>query len=372
MNDYSSRRKFFKLAGAGTAAVAMAGAFVQPSAIFAAQNLTQSVRGSVLGATAPDAQMQAVLAALAALNAPPIETTTPEVARQLPTAADAVMAVLSAQSKPTVEPVGKVDHKIIQGPGGQLLMRVYTPQGSGPFPVLVYFHGGGWVIATLDTYDASCRALTNAAKCIVVSVAYRQAPEHKFPAAVDDAYAAYQWVLGNAATIGGDPNRVAVGGESAGGNLAAVTSIKARNNGIKLPIYQMLVYPVTDFTSTTPSLVENANAMPLSTAGLKWFGNYYLNSPADQTNPDASPLLADSLKGLPPAFIVTADIDPLRDQGEAYKGRLLEAGISVVGARYTGVTHEFFGMAGAVDTAKQAVSDVAYSLRLAFGTIPPQ
>jgi len=368
MSDYTSRRRFVKLAGVGAAALAVGGALVQPTSIFAAQGAGTGAHNLTLNATAPNAQMQAVLDELAALGPLPLETTTPDVARQLPTATDAVLAVLSKQSKPVVEPVAKVEHKIIPGPGGQLLVRIYTPQGNAPFPVLVYFHGGGWVIANLDTYDGSCRAITNAAKCVTVSVAYRMAPEHRFPAAVNDAYAAYQWVLANASSIGGDPNRVAIGGESAGGNLAAVTTLKARNNGIKLPIYQMLIYPVTDFTSMTPSLQENANAKPLSTPVLKWFGSYYLNSPADATNPDASPLLASTLRGLPPATVVTADIDPLRDQGEAYKTRMLEAGVAVSGARYTGVTHEFFGMAAVVDTAKQALNDTAYNLRKAFGT----
>jgi len=360
---HSSRRDFVKLAGLGLATVATGPALFAPGLVSAAGGVK-----AVLRASEPNAQMQAVLDELASFNAPPLETTIPEVGRQLPTLTNAVISLLSKQSKPVVEPVGKVEHKIIEGPGGQLLMRVYTPQGSGPFPVLVYYHGGGWVIADLDTYDGSCRALTNAAKCVVVSVAYRQAPEHRFPAAVDDAYAAYQWVVNNAATIGGDPNRIAIGGESAGGNLATVTSILARDNGVRLPVYQLLIYPVTDFSLSTPSFVENAAAKPLNTPMIKWFGSYYLRGDADKKDFRASPILAASLRGLPPASVITADIDPLRDDGEAYKTRLLESGVKVAGARYTGVTHEFFGTAAVVDTAKQALSDAAYSLRQAFGT----
>ena len=247
------------------------------------------------------------------------------------------------------------------------MVRIYTPEGDEQFPVLVYFHGGGWVIANLDTYDASCRALALAAKCIVVSVAYRQAPEHKFPAAVDDALASYQWVLANAASFQGDPNRVAVGGESAGGNLAAVTSILARDRGVKPPVFQLLVYPVTDFSKEDyKSYEEFKDAKPLNTPMLKWFGGHYLKSDADKTNPQVSPLLTTNLKDLPPAWVVTAEIDPLRDQGEAYKDLLAEAGVKVDGKRYEGVTHEFFGAGAAVDTAKKALADAAQALHKAF------
>lgn len=329
---------------------------------------TAQATSNLVNMATPDPQMQAVLDAFAAFNAPSLETTVPEIARQLPPISDAVMAVLSRQGKLMIEPVAKVEHRIFAGPGGPVVVRIYTPAGSGPFPVIVYFHGGGWVIANLDTYDASCRGLTNAAGAIVVSVAYRQAPEHKFPAAPDDSFAAYQWVLANAASFNGDPNKVAVAGESAGGNLAAGVSIAARDQGVKAPVFQLLVYPVTDFSKDYASYTEFANAKPLNTAALKWFGSYYLRGDADKTNSRASVLLTPNLRGLPPTWLVTAEIDPLRDQGEDFKTRLIAAGVQVGGARYTGVTHEFFGMGAAVDTAKKALTEAAFHLKMAFGT----
>lgn len=353
MNHKISRREFVLLTGAGGAAIALGSPF-----------LTRSVEA----ASTPDVQMQAVLDELAAFNAPPIEQLSPENARNNPSAADAVVGVLAKQGRPAVEMVGDVSHQLIPGPEGDLLARVYLPQGQGPFPVLVYFHGGGWVIANLDTYDASCRALTNAANCMVVSVAYRQAPEYKFPAAAEDAYAATQWVMANAAQLKGDPSRVAVGGESAGGNLAAVTCLMARDRGgSSMPVHQMLVYPVTNYAFDTPSYQENANAQPLSRAGMQWFWGHYLNSEAEGSNPYASPLRAENLQGLPPATVITADIDPLRSEGQAYAQRLSEAGIAVGATNYTNVTHEFFGMGAVVDKAKQAVSEAATGLRSGFG-----
>ena len=352
MKPKLSRREFALLTGAGGVAIALGSPFLSKSAA---------------AASTPDAQMKAVLDELAAFKAPPIETLSPENARNSPTAGDAVIGVLAKQGKPAVEKVGDVSHQLIPGPAGDLLVRVYRPQGLGPFPVLVYFHGGGWVIATLDTYDASCRALTNAANCIVVSVAYRQAPEHKFPAAAEDAYAALQWVITNAGQLKGDPRRVAVGGESAGGNLAAVACLMARDRKGKMPVHQMLVYPVTNYAFDTPSYQENANAMPLNKAGMQWFWSYYLATQSDGSNPYASPLRAKSLQGLPPATVITADIDPLRSEGQSYAQRLKEAGVIVKATNYTNVTHEFFGMGAVLNKAKQAVNEAATGLRSGFG-----
>lgn len=352
MSHKLSRRDFVVLAGAGGAAIALGSPLLSKSAE---------------AASTPDAQMKAVLDELAAFNAPPSEQLSPENARNNPTAADAVMGVLAKQGKPAVEMVGDVSHQLIPGPGGDLLARLYLPQGSGPFPVLVYFHGGGWVIANLDTYDASCRALTKAANCMVVSVAYRQAPEHKFPAAAEDAYAATQWVMANAAQLKGDPRRVAVGGESAGGNLAAVTCLMARDRRGKMPVHQMLIYPVTNYAFDTPSYQENANAKPLNKAMMQWFWGHYLKNESDGNNPYASPLKAESLRGLPPATVVTADIDPLRDEGQAYAQRLREANVAVRATNYAKVTHEFFGMGAVVNKARQAVQAAATGLRSSFG-----
>jgi acetyl esterase len=366
--DHLSRRTFVKLAGLGAAAAAIGAEQSITPALAAAAPQLHGTYGALLAA--PDAQMQAVLAALMALGVPPLNTLLPRNAREMPSATDAVLAVATQQDKPCVEPVARVHHEVIQGPGGQLVMRVYTPAGSGPFPVLVYFHGGGWVIANLNVYDGSCRALTNAAGAVVVSVAYRQAPEFKFPAAPQDAFAAYQWVVNNAAKINGDPDRIAVGGESAGGNLATVTAMQARNNGVRMPIHQLLVYPVTNYAFDTPSYQENADAKPLNRPLMMWFWGHYLRSAADGQNPLASPLRAQNLRGLPPATVITAEIDPLRDEGEAYANRLREAGVAVTSTRYMGVAHEFFGMAAVLDKAKQAVMEAAMGLRAAYGTAP--
>lgn len=324
-----------------------------------------------------DSKMKDVLEQFAKFGAPPLETLSPENARNLPTlknaveemAAESVAARTMNLAKPMPEPVGKIDHVLIPGPGGDLLARVYTPDGDGPFPVLVYFHGGGWVIANLDVYEPSCRALCNAAECVVVSVAYRQAPEHKYPAAADDAYAAVQWAIGNAAQLNGDPNCVAVGGESAGGNLATVSCLRARDQGGSMPVAQLLVYPVTDSRMNTPSYQENANAKPLNAAMMPWFWGHYLENESDGNDPYASPMMASDLSGLPPAIVITAELDPLRDEGEAYAERLAAAGVSVKATRYDGVAHEFFGLAGVVPTAKEALDNAADGLKLVFSKV---
>lgn len=322
-----------------------------------------------------DSQMQAVLDQLAKFNAPPIEKLSPENARNNPTPKNAVeeMAADSAMIRsknlvmPTLpEPVGRIDHILIPTEAGEVLARVFTPEGDGPFPVIVYFHGGGWVIANLDVYEPSCRRLCNAADSIVVSVAYRQAPEHKFPAAVNDAYAALQWVLENAATLNGDPLRVAVAGESAGGNLATVACLRAKDEGGLMPAAQLLVYPVTDSQMNSPSYTEQANAKPLNAAMMQWFWGHYLNNMSEGEHVYASPLRAPDLTGLPPTTVITAELDPLRDEGEAYAQRLADAGVPVKTRRYEGVTHEFFGLAGAVGKAKDAVDFAVDNLRKAF------
>jgi len=323
-----------------------------------------------------DSDMQTVIDQYAKFDAPPLETLTPENARNNPTLKNAVeeMASESATVRtmnvamPTMpEPVGKISHVLILGAkGGEILARVFTPKGDGPFPVIVYFHGGGWVIANLDVYEPSCRALCNAAEAIVVSVAYRQAPEHKYPAAAEDAYAAVQWTMANAGSLGGDPSCVAVAGESAGGNLATVSCLMARDNGGQMPIAQLLVYPVTDAGMNTPSYRENANAKPLNAAMMKWFWNLYLENASQGREAYASPMMAQSLQGLPPAIVITAENDPLRDEGEAYAKRLADEGVSVDFKRFDGVTHEFFGLAGAVSKAKEALKLATDGLKKVF------
>ncbi len=315
----------------------------------------------------PDAQMQAVLDQLAALNGKPIPQCTPEEARKQPTPTDAVTALLKKQGKSLdPEPVGSVKDAMYPAAMGNQPVRVYTPKGDGPFPVLAYWHGGGWVIADLDTYDSSCRALCNAANCIVASMDYRRAPEHPFPAAADDAFAGYHWVLKNAATWNGDPERVAVGGESAGGNLAAVTTLRARDKGLVLPVHQLLVYPVTDNNLETPSYVKNAAAKPLDKPMMKWFFAHAVNNNSSAAiNPYAFPMRAQLAK-LPPATVLNAEIDPLLDDGVKYAAKLKAAGVPVTQQTFPGVTHEFFGMGAVVDKSKEAVKVAADALKTAF------
>jgi acetyl esterase len=311
-----------------------------------------------------NSQMQAVLDQYAKFDVPPIESLSPENARNAPTlknaveemAAESFATRLATVAKPMPQPVGSIRHVVMPGPGSELLARVFIPAGKGPFPVLVYFYGGGWVISNLDVHEPSCRALCRAAESVIVSVAYRQAPEHKYPAAVEDAYAATQWCIANARRWNGDPGRVAVAGEGAGGNLAAVVCLKARDEGGRIPAAQLLVYPVTDYRMNTPSYRENATAKPLSASMMPWFWKHYLRDSAEGAQPYASPLRAINLQGLPPAIVITAEIDPLRDEGESYARHLAENGVPVSARRFEGVTHEFFGLAGVVHEATEAVA----------------
>lgn len=316
----------------------------------------------------PGPQMERVLDVYQLIAGTPIIDLSPQDARQQFSAEDAAKAIARGTgNEKASEPVGKVtDGLVIPGPGGPLPIRIYTPKGTGPFPVIVYYHGGGFVIATIDTYDASARALANLSKAIVVSVEYRKAPEHPFPAALHDAVAAYQWVRAHAATFDGDSGKVAVAGESAGGNLAAEVCLEARENGFEMPVYQLLIYPVTDLAKTDyPSEKVYANAIPLSTPALLYFGKYYLTNPAEATNVDVSPIRA-NLKGLAPATIIGAQIDPLQDQGRAYAQKLKAAGVPVKYKLYEGVTHEFFGMGAVVEQALDAEELAGTELRAAF------
>ena len=315
----------------------------------------------------PDPEMQAVLAQLAALNPKPIPQLSAAEARKQPTPADAVKALLEKQGKSTApERVGSVADRTIPSGSAGIPIRIYTPAGQGPFPVVVYYHGGGWVIADLDTYDASPRALSNLANAVVVSSHYRQAPEHKFPAAHEDAFAAYRWVLANAKSLKGDSTKIAVAGESAGGNLAAAVSMMARDSGAQLPVYQVLVYPIAGFDTNTPSYQENAAAKPLNRPMMQWFFRQYLRTPEDGKNPLIDLVHAD-LKGLPAATVITAEIDPLRSEGKALADAMRSAGADVDYRNYEGSAHEFFGMGAVVDDAKAAQQQAAAGLKKGFG-----
>ena len=314
-----------------------------------------------------DPQMAVVLQQLQSIAGTPIFDLSPQDARQQFGAEDAAKIVArqtGAMLAP--EPVGSItDQMSIPGPGGALPIRIYTPQGTGPFPVIVYYHGGGFVIATIDTYDASARALTNLAAAVVVSVEYRKAPEHPFPAALDDAVATYKWAVRNTSLLNGIPGKIAVAGESAGGNLATEVCLVTRDQGGIMPVYQLMVYPITNNDMTTPSYIEFANAQPLNKPALVWFAQYTYMNPADATNPYAFPLKA-NLAGLPPATLIGAEIDPLQSEGAQYAAALQAAGVPVDYKLYTGVTHEFFGMGAVVSKARQAEMDAAADLRAAF------
>lgn len=315
-----------------------------------------------------DRDMRHVLRHLQALGPRPLETLTPEEARMQPTPADAVKALLRRHGEtPAPLPVARVVERMIPGPGGDIPVRVYVPHGEGPFPVIVYTHGGGWVIATNDTYDASARGLCDAVGAIVVAVEYRKAPEHRFPAAHQDAFAAYHWVLQNAAELGGDPLRVAVAGESAGGNLAVSIALLARDQGIQPPAHVLAVYPIADGRTDSPSYWENADARPLNRPMMEWFFSHYLRSPADAEHALISLVRAD-LRGLPPTTIITAEIDPLRSDGERLAEALEAAGVDVAYHTYDGVTHEFFGMAVVVKDAAKAQAVAAKALKRGLAT----
>ncbi len=313
--------------------------------------------------------MQAVLDELASLGGKPIETLTPKEARQQPSPADAVKALLKKRGQSTEpEQVAKVEDKVITSAGGEFPIRIYTPAGQGLFPVILYIHGGGWVIADLDTYDSSPRALANAAKAIVVSTHYRLAPEHPFPASHEDTFAAYQWVRKNAESFHGDADRLAVAGESAGGNMAAAISLMAREQNVPLPVHQLLIYPVASADMDTPSFKENANAKPLNQAMMQWFAKHELKKPQDKQDPRLDLLNAD-LNNMPSTTIITAEIDPLLSGGKMLANKLKSAGVEVDYHNYEGVTHEFFGMGAVLDESKDATKRAAKNLISAFNNV---
>ncbi|HVQ92985.1 MAG TPA: alpha/beta hydrolase [Mycobacteriales bacterium] len=306
-----------------------------------------------------DPQVAAMRAARAEAGAVPLYTLTLAQAR----AAD-LADIQAAAGDP--EPVAAVAERTIPGPGGDLVIRIYRPDRPGPLPVLVYFFGGGWVLGTIDTSDAICRSLTNTAGCATISVGYRLAPEHKFPAAVDDCFAAVSWVASHAAELGLDPARIAVGGDSAGGNLAAAVTLLARDHGGPALAHQLLVYPNTDYRADTASRRENTDPLLFNQTSVGWYWGHYLADEADGEHPLASPLRATDHSGLPPATVLTAEYDPLRDEGEQYAAALMAAGVPVELTRYAGMVHGFFAMAGVLDTSTRALAHAAARLRAAF------
>jgi acetyl esterase len=305
-----------------------------------------------------DPQLQAIRDQSERDNVPPLYTMSLADAR----AAD-LASIQASGGEP--EPVYEVADLKIPGPGGELPLRLYRPARERPLPALLYFFGGGWVLGTIDTADGVCRSLANSSGALVVVAGYRLAPEHRFPAAIDDCYAAVRWVAEHADEIGADPARLAVGGDSAGGNLAAGVALRARADGQALA-GQLLVYPNTDQLADDPSMRAADDPFLFNRHSVAWYRQHYLTDPGDAASPLASPLRAESLAGLPPALVITAEYDPLRDQGEAYARRLAEEGVQVELSRYPGMAHGFFTMAGTVDASRAAIAQAASTLRAWF------
>ena len=299
-----------------------------------------------------DPQCKAFLDQLAAMGGRPMHEMTPAEARGL---------ALPPELAGPERPVHSVVDRTVPGPAGQIPVRVYTPTPGRRLPGLIHFRGGGFVLGTLNSSDRVCRDLAHLAGRVVVSVDYRLAPEHPFPAPVDDAYAATKYVLEHASEFGMDESQIAVGGESAGGNLAAVTALKLRQRGASPLTFQLLVYPLVDFNDESPSMRDFADGHFITADLLEYFARHYLGT-QDRGQQDASPLNAD-LRGVPPAFVLTAECDPLRDQGEAYARKLAEAGVPVTHKRYDGAIHPFFSLAGIIDGGKTAIADAAAALR---------
>lgn len=297
-----------------------------------------------------DPQAKALLDQFAGL--PPLESLLLAEARK---AAD----VWRSFSGPTPA-VDQVEDRIVLD---NIPVRIYTPPGREPFGLFIFFHGGGWVIGDLDTYDVPCRQLANASGCVIVSVDYPLAPEHKFPVAIERCYAAALHIAANAGAFHADPARLAVGGDSAGGNLAAAVALMARDRGKPQLAFQVLVYPVTDARLDTPSARECGNDYGLTRGTMKWFWDQYLARPEDENNPYACPLRAADLHGLPPALVVTAEYDPLRDEGEEYAERLRQAGVKVQLRRYSGMIHGFFIMGGVLEQGKRVMEEIGSVLR---------
>ena len=330
--------------------------------------IINALSNAVAALRADDDQLE-LAKAHESLHPKAIEKLSVDEARRQPTAADAVNELLRRQGRATdpesLVPGVRTAPVQVQGAQGMLPGTVYTPEGTGPLPVILYFHGGGWVIASKEVYDGGARGLAKAAGAIVVSVDYRQAPEHKFPAAWDDALAAYQWLTTNASSLGGDASRIALAGESAGGNLAVATAIGARDAGLQTPVHVLAVYPVAQTSVNTESYLENAIAKPLNRAMVKWFVEHLIRTEADLKDPRLA-LTDAALQGLPPVTIINARLDPLRSDGAMLEDALEEAGVAVERREYEGVAHEFFGAASVLEKARDAQAYAGERLRAAF------
>jgi acetyl esterase len=342
------------------------------------QNIQNSVAAFVVGLPDPvvsllagrpevrdgqtlDPQLQLLLKLLAAAGLPRVESLPAAEARAYFRESAGVFAGAPAE-------MARVYDRPIPAPHGEIPVRIYTPKtGRSPHPILVYYHGGGWTIGDLDTHDVVARQLASEAECIVVSVDYRMGPEDRLPSSFDDALAAFRWVATHAAEFSGDPARIAVGGDSAGGNLAAAVAQYTVRSGERSPDFQLLIYPVTDLGAETESYELFAEGFYLTRPLMRWFRGNYLADGHDGLDPVCSPLRAESLVGLPPAFIMTAGFDVLRDEGKAYAARLLDAGVDVEYRNYESLIHGFLSMFGVVREARRALSDAVAALRAGLG-----
>jgi acetyl esterase len=302
-----------------------------------------------------DPEIQPIVDLIEAAPGPPAHLVPIEQAR---IAHDRETAIMSGPG----EEVAEVRDITVPGPGGAIPVRVFRPAGEGPLPLVAYVHGGGWALGSLDGFDPLCRALANAAGAVVASIGYRLAPEHPFPAGLDDVGAAVRWLAANAREFDGDPARVGIAGDSAGGNLAAVTARRLRDEGGPALRFQALVYPVCDSGLNTPSYRASAEGFGLSAASMKRYWKLYLDG-ADGRNPDASPLQAGDLSGLPPAFVLTVRDDVLRDEGEAYARALEAAGVPVTLRRYDGAVHGFLRWLAKAEISRRAVAEIGAALR---------
>jgi acetyl esterase len=303
-------------------------------------------------------EIQQILDTIKSRNPPPIYTLTPAEARE---------AMLKARKIFVAEPpaIARVEDREMPGPGGPIKLRLFADSKAPNLPLLLWFHGGGWVIGNLDTHHDLCCRLARHTGALVVSVDYRLAPEHKFPACVDDAVAALHWAAHHGAEIGGDPARIAVGGDSAGGHLAAVVSQVARDAGGPTVRFQLLVYPAVLHDLTAPSMIRNAKGYFLETEGMRWFYSHWFKNPKDVESPLAGPMRAKSLQGLPAAYVVTAGYDPLCDEGTAYAKRLKESGVRTLHKHYEDATHAFFTMT-VTKITNQAIQDASKAVRAAL------
>ena len=310
-------------------------------------------------------EMQTIIQKFQSLHPKPIQTLSAELARQQPTITDGFLAVIKDKKLDPALPASDTSGIDIPALHGSIHARLYKPKQGNNWPIVLYYHGGGFVMGSIDGYNASAQALAAESGALVVSVEYRKGPEYKFPMAHRDCFAAYQWALESGDTWGGNPRKVAVAGESAGGNLAASVCLMARQMGMQQPKAAILIYPVAGSNTKTPSYLKYAHAVPLNRDMMLWFFKNYLDS-ASQAGDERIDLLKANLAGMPPTTIITAEVDPLHDEGEALAGKMQKAGDSVTYKNYLGVTHEFFGMGAIVPEAKEAEVLAGEQLKKAF------